>query len=333
MRRILPLLVCLTLAAGAQDPPVFKSDVSLVTFTATITDAGGRYVKGLRKEHIGLFEDGVRQNIAMFRFEPEPVSVGIVFDTSGSMRNKIQDVASAVAHFGATAEPGDDIFLMQFAGHAKIVMDFTSDRTRLANAANDLRAGGSTILYDAVSEALDKVQKGRHRKQALLVITDGEDTSSFTKLDYLLQQAKESEVLVYCIGIGEKSDHRSGSKRPNVSIGASLPSIILGRRNPGSSGGGMGHMGGEDTVDMDVLNALADAGGARAWQILPNTSGQGVDRIDQVTQEISAELRQQYFIGYYPTNNARDGSYRRIQITTSFPDYTVRTRRGYYAPK
>ena len=325
--RILPLVLCLAMAAIAQDPPVFKSNVNLVTFTATITDVGGRLVRGLQKENIGVFEDGVRQQVAMFHFEPEPVSVGIVFDTSGSMRTKIRDVADAVSHFGATAEPDDDIFLMRFSGHAHVVMDFTSDRARLAAAANDLHAGGATILYDAVSEALDKVARGRHRKQALLVITDGEDTSSFTKFDYLLEQAKQSEVLVYCIGLGETAAHRerNGSSRPSVSLG----SIILGGigRNRGRSSGPSRQP--EDSVDMEVLNTLADAGGARAWQV---HNGE-IAKIDQVVQEISAELRQQYFIGYYPTNTAHDGSYRRIEVTTSFPEYRVRTRRGYYAAK
>jgi Ca-activated chloride channel family protein len=328
------LSVCLIAAmTWGQDPPLFKSAVNLVTFTATITDASGRYVHGLQKENIGIFEDGVRQQVAMFHFEPEPVSVGIVFDTSGSMRTKIQDVADAVAHFGATAQPNDDIFLMRFSGRAEIVMDFTSDRDRLASAASHLKAGGATVLYDAVSEALDKVQTGRNKKQALVVITDGEDTNSATSLDYLLQQAKESEVLVYCIGIGEVSAHHEpGSARPQVRVPVpSLPQIILGGRNrwPTSRPSPIGV---QDTVDMVVLNSLAEAGGARAWQVRPNGRG-GVDDIDKIVQEISAELRAQYFIGYYPSNSARDGTYRRIQVTTSVPEYTVRTRRGYYAPK
>jgi len=329
-------LLCQPVAFSQAVPPAqdqepsykFKSAVNLVSFTATITDSTGRYVPGLTKENVGVFEDGTRQQLAMFKFEPEPVSVGIVFDTSGSMRNKIQDVADAVAHFGATALPDDDIFLMQFAGRAHIVMDFTNDRDRLASAANNLRPGGSTVLYDAVSEALDHVMHGKNRRQALVVITDGEDTNSATSLDYLLQQAKEEEVLVYCIGIGEISAHNepgSGSSRS-----FSLPSILLGGRTVGRRTSRNGPAG--DTVDMYVLNSLARWTGGRAWQIRPNSRG-GVDEIDRVTQEISAELRQQYFLGYYPSNTAHDGTYRAIQVTTNNPDYNVRTRRGYYAPK
>ena len=334
--RSLPVVLCLGLLCqpmvypqAPQDPNYkFKSAVNLVSFTATITDSSGRHVSGLTKDNVSLFEDGTRQQLAMFKFEPEPVSVGIVFDTSGSMRTKIQDVADAVAHFGATALPDDDIFLMQFSNRAHIVMEFTNDRDRLASAANNLRAGGSTVLYDAVSEALDHVLHGKNRRQALVVITDGEDTSSATSLDYLLQQAKESEVLVYCIGIGEISAHKQGgSSRP--SIASQLPSIILGGRNRGRQ---PQNLPGRDTVDMFVLNSLGEVTGGRAWQIRPNSRG-GVDEIDRVTQEISAELRQQYFIGYYPSNTAHDGTYRAIRVTTNTPDYTVRTRRGYYAPK
>jgi Ca-activated chloride channel family protein len=333
-------LLCQPLAFPQANPPTpqgqdpnfkFKSAVNLVSFTATITDSTGRYVSGLTKENVGVLEDGVRQQLAMFKFEPEPVSVGIVFDTSGSMRTKIQDVADAVAHFGATVLPDDDIFLMQFSGRAHIVMDFTNDRDRLASAANNLRAGGATVLYDAVSEALDHVLHGKNRRQALVVITDGEDTTSATKLDYLLQQAKEEEVLVYCIGIGEISAHNERGSGSRPSITSSLPAIILGGRNRGRMPGGNAGSG-KDTVDMFVLKSLAEVTGGRAWQIRPNSRG-GVDEIDRVTQEISAELRQQYFLGYYPSNAAHDGSYRAIQVTTTNPDYTVRTRRGYYAPK
>jgi len=321
----LPILLCLAISVVAQDAPVFKSNVNLVTFTATITDASGHLVRGLQQEDIAVFEDGVRQQVAMFHFEPEPVSVGIVFDTSGSMRPKIRDVAAAVSHFGSTAEPDDEIFLMRFSGHAHIVMDFTSDRERLTAAANDLQAGGATILYDAVSEALDHVAHGQHRKQALLVITDGEDTDSFTKLNHLLEQAKQSEVLIYCIGLGETAVHNEGKN--NGGSNFSLGSVILGGIL--HKGKGPAAFQPKDSVDMVVLNSLAEAGGARAWQV---HNGE-LSKIDEAVQEISTELRQQYFIGYYPTNTAHDGSYRRIEVTTNVPEYKVRTRRGYYATK
>jgi len=316
----------------------FKSDVSLVTFTATVTDQQGRYVRGLRKDAVAVWEDGVRQQISLFRAEYEPVSLGIVFDTSGSMEKKIEEVADAVAHFAATAERDDEMFLMRFSSRVELVQDFTDDRNRLARAAYNLRPGGATVLYDAVAEALEKIQTGRHRKRALVVITDGEDTSSHVRLEQLQSMANRAEVLLYCVGIGANVEHRERNSRVSTSGGGiSLPQVIFGggwpgsRRIPGGSGGRGNPGGSRDTVDMEVLRSLAEAGGARAYQINPERDD--IARIDDVVQEISSELRQQYSIGYYPSNAAHDGTYRRIQITTSFPDFKIRARRGYYAPQ
>ncbi len=311
-------------ASEQQQPYVFRSDVSLVTLTATVSDSVGRYARGLRREDFAVYEDGSRQQIALFRDEIEPVSLGIVFDTSGSMRNKIEDVADAVAHFAATAQPEDDIFLMRFASNVELVVDFTSDRGLLARAAQGLRAGGTTVLYDAVAEALDKVQQGRHRKRALVVITDGMDKSSRTRFDDLLEMARQAEVLIYCLGIGPSETR--GYSQPTWQIPNRWPWPgrwpASRRRVPQN----------EEGVDMNVLNALAEAGGARAYQIEQSHAG-GRDRLDDAVQEISSELRQQYLIGYYPTNLSRDGTYRRIQVAVNRPGLSVRTRRGYYAPR
>lgn len=314
-------------------PYTFKSDVSLVTFTATITDSQGRYVRGLRKDAVAVWEDGVRQQISLFRAEYEPVSLGIVFDTSGSMERKIEEVADAVAHFAATAERDDDMFLMRFSSRVELVEDFTDDRNRLARAAYNLRPGGATVLYDAVAEGLDKIQQGRHRKRALVVITDGEDTNSRVRLEQLQAMANRAEVLVYCVGIGAQVEHRdrsqnSGRGGPQIVFGGGFPWPPSRRGGSSNRRPGPGSL---DTVDMEVLRALADAGGARAYQINPERDD--IARIDDVVQEISSELRQQYSIGYYPSNAAHDGTYRRIQITTSFPEYKIRARRGYYAPR
>src|SRR5690242_14877190 len=143
---------------ASQEPNyTFKSDVNLVTFTATVTDGQGRYVRGLRPEYVGVWEDGRRQQISLFRAEVEPVSMGIVFDTSGSMEGKIDDVADAVADCVNTTQPEDEIFLLRFTSKTELMMDFTGNRAALSQAAYNLRAGGSTVLYDAVSQALAKV--------------------------------------------------------------------------------------------------------------------------------------------------------------------------------
>ena len=244
----------------------------------------------------------------------------------------IEEVADAVAHFAATAERDDDMFLMRFSSRVELVEDFTDDRNRLARAAYNLRPGGATVLYDAVAEALDKIQQGRHRKRALVVITDGEDTNSRVRLEQLQSMANRAEVLVYCVGIGANVEHRDRASNN----GRGIPQVVFGPGFPWPGSRRVGNprgspSGSRDTVDMEVLRALADAGGARAYQINPERDD--VARIDDVVQEISSELRQQYSIGYYPSNAVADGTYRRIQITTSFPDYKVRARRGYYAPR
>ncbi len=282
-----------------------KVDVNLVTFPATVTDAYGRYVGSLRPEHFTLLEDGAPQGISLFHNEIVPVSVGVVIDTSGSMVDKIDEAADALVHFVNTIQPDDDVFLIRFAGSVELELDFTGNRALFAQAAHRLEARGSTRLYDALAEALEKVSHGRHRKKAIVLITDGNDTSSQVRFNEVLEMARQSEVLVYCMGIGH------------------------GER--GSFGHGRWHQH-DDGVDMRVLEAIADATGGRAFQLERAHRG-GADLIDQAAQEISTELRQQYTVGYYPTNAARDGTFRRIALRANVPGLSVRHRRGYYAPK
>lgn len=292
------------LPAFAQEPTTLRVDVDLVTLTATVTSRSGRYLGGLKKEDFLVYEDGVLQEIAVFESEQVPVSLGIVFDTSGSMVDKIDDVQDAVIHFAQTVNPKDEILVLRFSNDVDLVVDFTSDRGALAAPVRRLRARGSTRLYDAIAEGLEVVRHGQYRKKALLVITDGNDTASFRNLDDVLELAQKSEVLVYALGIGH------------------------------SERGSFGHRGGAfpDEVDMGVLNAFADATGGKSYHLEAAHRG-GKDLIDEACQEVSAELRQQYTIAYYPTNKAKDGTYRRIRVEIRNRDYVVRTRSGYYAPR
>ena len=281
-----------------------RVDVNLVGFPATVTDRYGRYVGSLRRENFTLLEDGVRQKIAVFHNEVVLVSVGVVIETSGSMADKLHEATDAVEHFVNTIQPDDDVFLMRFARTVKLKLDFTGNRERFSRVVHRLRARGSTRLYDALAEALEKVRGGRHWKKALLLITDGNDTASDRRFGEVLEMARRSEVLIYCMGIGH------------------------GQR--GSFG--HGRLQHPDRVDMHVLEAIADATGGRAFH-LEYAHRPGVDLIDQAAQEISTELRQHYTIGYYPTNGARDGTYRGIRLVANRPSLVVRHRRGYYAPR
>lgn len=297
-------------AEASQEPSIVQEsdltirvEVGLVTLTATVGDRSGRPIPTLEKDDFVIYEDGVRQDMAFFRKEDDPVSVGILFDTSGSMVDKIDEVKDAVIHFIETINSQDDIFLMQFSTEAFVVQDFTDDRQRLLRAIGRLRGRGSTSLYEAIVRGLAYVQGGRHKKKALLVITDGNDTSSEIGLEQAIALAQRAEVLIYCLGIGH------------------------GER------GSFGHREGvfRDTVDVDALLAFTDVTGGKAFLLQGAHFKQGVDQIDQACQQVAAELRQQYTLGYYPNNKKRDGTYRRIQVEVKNRDFTVRSREGYFA--
>ena len=286
-----------------------RVDVNLVSFPATVTDHYGRYVGSLRRQDFTLYEDGAPQRIAVFHHEIVPVSVGVVIDTSGSMADKIPEAADALTHFVNTIQPQDDVFLIRFARTVELELDFTANRALFRRAAHRLRARGSTRLYDALAEALDKVRSGRHQKKAIVLITDGNDTSSYVGFEELLEMARRSEVLVYAMGIGH--GHRG------------MLGQILRRRRWRK---------GEDRVDMRVLRNIAGATGGLAFH-LEYAHRPGADLIHEAAQEISSELRQHYTVGYYPTNAARDGTYRKIQLRADVPSLRVRHRHGYYAPQ
>lgn len=306
MATVLRVLLGLNLALSsgqAQEPPSIRVDVDLVTLVATVTSRAGRYVGGLRKEDFRVYEDSVLQEIAVFESKEVPISLGVIFDTSGSMVDKIDDVQDAVLHFAKTVNPQDEIFVLRFSSEVDFVLDFTSDRSRLERVVRRLRAHGSTQLYDAIAEGLEIVRQGQYQKKALLVVTDGNDTASSTKLEEALQFARKSEVLIYALGIGH-------SERGSF---AHLPAEF------------------RDEVDMRVLSAFAEATGGRSYHLEAAHRGE-VDLVDQACMEVSTELRQQYLIAYYPANKKKDGSYRRIRIETRDKSHRVRTRRGYFAP-
>ena len=291
-------------AESHQFPPI-KVEVQLVSLTATVEDNQGHAVAGLQKQDFEVYEDGALQDIAVFHNDERvPVSIGVIFDTSGSMVDKIDEVEDAVIHFVDTTNPEDDIFLIRFSAHVSLVEDFTGDRQRLRQAVGRLSPGGSTALYEAVVTGLEHLQGGKYKKKALLVITDGNDTSSQITLGEAVATAQQSEAIVYALGIGH-GEH-----------------------------GSFGHLEGmfKDIVDVDALKAFTEVTGGRTFLLQGAHRKGGVDLIDQACQQVGAELRGQYTVGYYPKNN-REGKYRRIRIRAKDPRYTVRTREGYFSSK
>jgi Ca-activated chloride channel homolog len=291
-------------------------DVRLVNIIATVTDEYGRYIGNLTADDFVVQEDGAPQKISHFSQDHDvPVSVGIVLDTSGSMERKIRTAVDAVDRFIRRTNEEDEIFLMTFSSEPLLRQDFTNDRNKLSQALRKMWVTGGTALYDAVNQAIDKVQLGRHEKRAILVITDGQDTSSIAKLEEVLQNIRQQEVLVYAIGIAPTA----GSQKSGlVPFNLPLPGILSGRSVQNR----------RDDVDMKVLHAFAENSGGRAFLLSDGFSRRGVE-IEKVLTRVADELRSQYTLGYYPPQ-PDDGRFHSIQVRTR-TGHPVRARQGYIA--
>jgi Ca-activated chloride channel family protein len=287
----------------------FKSSTLLVNLVATVVDAKGRAVPNLTRDDFILEEDGQPQTIAHLMPSADlPVSIGVVLDTSVSMESKIRTAQRAVDRFLSMIHQDDEIFLMTFARRASLIADFTSDRKTLTNALmTGVNVSGGTSLYDSLYQALQKVKQGRNGKKVVLLVTDGEDTTSLTRFDKALQNIREADMLVYSVGIrgapvfDMAADPMSGAPRPAAS-------------NNNTS------------VDMTVLNRFGEASGGRAWEISEAAFGRNMDA---VLETIAAELRSQYSIGYYPSPPAKDGKWHSVRIRMKNPGYVARGRKEY----
>jgi VWFA-related protein len=336
------ILILTLLLLGSVALAQLKVDVALVTVVATVTDDRGRYVADLKPEDFVVQEDGVTQTIShLTQSNDLPVSVGITLDTSGSMERKITTASNAVERFVRNIHEDDDIFLMTFSNRSILEQDFTDDRDRLSRSLQRVRVGGDTALYDALIDSLKKIQSGKHTKKAVLLITDGADTSSYDSFEDARLAVRESELLVYCIGIspptgGVMSERPPGGSQPRT--GPRLPgqgptfpfpfprfpAFPPGLQNPRPRGAGA------DTVDMNVLNAFADISGGKAWLLSGNWTEGRVNQIDRIVDEIAAELRNQYTIGYYPSHSFEDGKWHRIEVRMKNPKFRARTRKEYF---
>lgn len=333
-----------------------KVDVQLVNVVATVTDDRGRYIADLIEDDFIVEEDGSLQTISHFSQAIDlPVSMGVVLDTSGSMERKIATATNAVERFIRTMHKDDDIFLMGFSSRPNLLQDFTDDREKLAAALRRVAVGGSTSLYDALDLSLRKIKRGKHDKRAILLISDGEDTSSESTFDDVILAIRESELLVYSLGISPGSGGvltertpipTSDPTRRGPTIGFPIPGIPGGIPIPGIPGtGGPRRIPGrpalpqrdprqipqnEDTVNMDVLNRFADASGGKTWRLSGSWMENRGSEIQRALDEIAEELRNQYSIGYYPSHPLNDGKWHRIQIRAKNKQYRVRARKEYF---
>ena len=337
---VLPIAAALTHAQQPGRPPDddggfrFRTGVELINVTATVTDASGRFVPGLRQEDFIVYEDDERQTVTHFSAERVPVSLGVVLDTSGSMAGeKIQSARAALNRFlYELLDRDDEIFLYRFADDGMLVQDWTTDRQQLARGLDRLRPNGGTAMYDAVADAVPIASSGRHRKKAIVVISDGNDTSSGIAVRELKQIIRESEALVYAIGIDGVSETVRRTPVPRAPIPFPIP-FPPGRRGPAwppqgqprpapvpRAGGGS-----EDRVNVAALREMTDDSGGRT-EIIHDTRD-----LNPATASIAHELSQQYYLGY-PAAGKNDGRWHSIRVEVRGKGtYRVRARRGYMA--
>jgi Ca-activated chloride channel family protein len=178
----------------------FKVDVNLVVVRTSVTDPLNRYVTGLGQEHFHLFEDKVEQSIVHFTQEQAPISVGIIFDISGSMKEYFASAKKSILRFLESGSPHDEFFLVSFNHKVALEADFTNQSSNIQNIVSFRTPGGRTALYDAVYMGLEKAKEGKHDKKAIVIITDGEDNSSRYSFGEVKELAKESDVQIYAIG-------------------------------------------------------------------------------------------------------------------------------------
>jgi Ca-activated chloride channel family protein len=334
--------------AGQQPPPGkddaarFRGGVELINVTATVSDASGRFVPGLTQDDFEVLEDGVPQAVVYFSNERVPVSLGIAIDTSGSMEGeKIQSARDALSRFlGDLLDPSDEIFLYRFSEIPILLQPWTTDRGRLKRALWGMSAHGGTALYDTVAETLPLVRVGRRQKKALLVISDGNDTSSQTRPAELRQMVRDSELLVYAIGIDatERTDWTRGRTQPRFPVprppfpfpippgsGPRTPTWPPGGYPPGGGGGGNPPWSrGSERANIVALRELTNDSGGRTEVV------RAARDLDPATASIADELSKQYLLAYQ-SPQLKDGRWHTIDVRLKQSSYRVRARRGYTA--
>ena len=300
MRRAVPLVfnivaVCLFSIVFGQEPgdsrySTIRVDVNTVRVRITAADALNRFVTGFKPEHFKVYEDKVEQTIVNFTQEPSPVSIGLIFDTSYSMKTKTLNARKSAVEFleGGTVE--DEYFLVLFNDRARLAQDITNDVRTIRNKIAMSEPRGSTALLDAIYIGLEKIQECRHPKKALIVVTDGEDNRSRYTFGEVEEFGREIDCQIYILG-----EH--------------------------------GTLGYGEAIMQD----LAKMSGGRVF--FPNS----LNELEYFVDLIHSELRNQYIIGYVPTNKRRDGSWRKITVKLSpppgLPKLFLHYREGYYAPK
>jgi VWFA-related protein len=348
------------LAAQAQapaDPQAFKfrTGVELINVNATVTDQSGRFVGGLTKDDFRVLDDEQPQAVTHFSAERVPVSLGIVLDTSGSMDgDKMFAAKQALERFlFQLLDPEDEVFLYRFDNSPELVEGWTRDKRRISDALSRIQPRGGTALYDAVADAVHLAQQGHNKKKAVVIISDGNDTSSRTDVFAVKQLIRETEVLVYAIGIDSAGSTPFVGRQPPPAAAAlqlgqrrqpprfpiPLPFPTPGGRRPtptpapappgGPVNGGNSRWkpsGSEDRVNVAALRDITDDSGGRTEIV------RWPRDLDPATAGIADELSRQYYLGYAAPGE-KDGRWHSINVQVRNASYHVRARRGYVAAR
>ena len=281
--------------AGKQGSTI-KVDVGLVVLHTTVLDDRGKFADGLKVESFRVFEDKIEQKLTTFKREDVPVSMGLVIDNSGSMRDKRPRVNEAALTLVESSNPQDQAFVVNFNDdfYLDLDKDFTSSIPELKEALERIDSRGSTALYDAIIGSLDHLKKASKDKRVLLVVTDGEDNSSHNSLEKTLREIQKTDTVIYTIGLlgDEKRKEKNNAMR--------------------------------------ALKHIAEASGGLAF--FPES----VDDVHSICEQVAHDIRNQYTLAYYPTNTKKDGTFRAVSVQVIPPHgrgkLVARTRNGYYAP-
>jgi VWFA-related protein len=278
---------------------VISVDSDLVLIPVTITDREGKTITGLEREHFKLFEDAAEQEIVHFTAEDAPASIGIVLDTSGSMRSKIPSARQAVNALLANANPDDEFFLVKFATEAHLVVPLTNRLDDIRFQMETLKTSGTTALLDAVRLALTEMEHAKHERKAIIIISDGEDNSSSWTVSDLKTAVKKHDTVVYGIGIPAFAGERS--------------ECIVGQQ-----------------CGAALLRNIAKQTGGRSFEV------NRIQQLPEIVATIGGWLRHQYVLGYVPTHLEKDGAYRKVDLKVErpkgYPKFNAVWRQGYFAP-
>ena len=291
---VTPLLIPVCLHSADLPAARISVDSSLVLVPVRVTDAIGAPIVGLNKENFQVYEDNVEQTVTHFSLEDAPISVGVLFDSSGSMRNKMRQSADAVKAFLHSANPADEFFLVEFSERPKLAVPFTGDAGEILQQVSHTRPFGRTSLLDAIQVALKQMKSAQNRRKAIVILSDGGDNRSRFTRGAIREAVLESDVQLYAIGI--------------------FADVEAGKLTPEERGG------------PQLLSTLADDSGGRLYTV------SSLDELAAVGSRIGDDLRTQYLLGYASSNTVRDGKYRHIKLKVTSPDLRANYRQGYFQP-